>query len=235
MRSRLLLIPLVASAALLAGCNVLTPGPAPSPTPADNGVRQLAAAEILGAAQDSLGDAESVRMSGTYTVLGVEAAVDLGFVGDDMEGTANVYGVGVEVVKIGAEVYVHAALELFAGFLPPEQAQQLADMTDKWFKVDVGLISAVVPVPMSSDDLLDLLKPDGELVKGEPTMVNGEPAIVITDAEGGELYVATEGEPYPLKIVSENLSIEFEYDEEIEIEAPPAEDIVDLGEMFNLS
>jgi hypothetical protein len=233
MRVRILLIPLVASAALLAGCNVLNPGPTPSPTPTGNGVQQLAAAEILGAAQDSLGDAESVGMSGTYTVLGVKADVDLVFVGDDMQGTANVYGVGVEVVKIGSDAYVRAAIELFAAFLPPEQAQQLADMTDKWFKVDLGLISTLVPIPMTSDDLLDLLKPDGDLVKGEPTMVNGEPAIVITDAEGGQLFVATDGEPYPLKIVSENLEIEFEYDEPVEIETPPADDVVDLAELLN--
>ena len=233
MRVRTLLLPLVASAALLAGCNVLNPGPTPSPSPAGNGVEQLAAAEILGAAQKSLKDAESVGMSGTYTVLGVKADVDLVFVGDDMQGTANVYGVGVEVVKIRSAAYVRAAIDLFAAFLPPEQAQKLTDLTDKWFKVDLALISTLVPIPMSSDDLLDLLKPDGDLTRGEPTIVNGEKAIVITDADGGQLFVATEGEPYPLKIVSENLELEFEYDEAVEIEEPPADDVVDLAELLN--
>ena len=46
----------------------------------------------------------------------------------------------------------------------------------------------------------ELLKPTGKLTKGKATEINGAPAIALDDS-GSKLYIATTGEPYPLKMM----------------------------------
>ena len=72
MRLKTLLIPAVATLALMAGCDKGGAEP-PAPTPSTNGVENLTAEEILERATDALLDARSFRISGSGEVDGEEA------------------------------------------------------------------------------------------------------------------------------------------------------------------
>ena len=77
-----------------------------------------------------------------------------------------------------------------------------------------------------------LLSPEGTVTKGEVTTVAGQPALSLTSSLGGTLYVALVGEPYPLKLVNEEKGeMAFtEFDAEVTIEAPPADQVLDLND-----
>ncbi len=72
--------------------------------------------------------------------------------------------------------------------------------------------------------------------RGATTEVDGKDALTLTkqqaDGEKLTLYVATEGEPYILKAVSEGgkqpgETLFSDYNEKVEVEQPPAGEVVD--------
>jgi hypothetical protein len=130
--------------------------------------------------------------------------------------------VTVTVVEDGA--YLMAGEELWTTFLPPEALETVLPLiSGKYVKLPAGTEGDLLP---STDDLL---KPEGEVTKGEIVEVDGVQAITVVGDDGSELYVAIEGEPYPIKLVSDEGTIEFvDIDEDVTIEAPDAADVFDL-------
>jgi hypothetical protein len=230
----MLLVPLIASAALLAGCT-RSPEVAPSPsaTVTTNGVEALEAEAILDRAREAVEEAESIKASGEAEAEdGATLTFELVYVGDDAQGTANVFGVEAELIKIGPDVYIKADPALFAAFVPEEQQPLLAALTGKWVQIDASLVVVFVPVQLAATDWLE---PVGAVSKGDITTVNGTQAITLEDSDGSQLFVAIEGEPYPLQLVAEGAMIEFsDFDEEVEVEAPPATDVIDIMAMLGL-
>jgi hypothetical protein len=221
----MLLLPAVASVALLAGCTG-TPTPEETPTPTTNGVEALEADAILEEAQDAAASADSVRVEGTVTEADTTFTLDLVYAGADMQGTVDVFGVEADVIKIGSDVYVMADTTLFEQFLSPEQQALLPLMEGKWVKVDQGLAVIFIPgVPLTVEDLFTFTEP---LEKGEVSEVDGTQVITVTDADGAEAQVAIEGEPYLLAISVEDEGFTFEYGEDVTVEAPPAADVLDV-------
>ena len=87
-------------------------------------------------------------------------------------------------------------------------------------------------------DVDQLLKPSGELSKGETKDVNGTPAITLEEksADGDKLYVATVGPPYPLRIEGEGGgsrgTLDFsEFGAEVDIKAPLSTEVVDIDQL----
>jgi hypothetical protein len=222
----MLLLPAVASVALLAGCTG-TPTPEETPTPTTNGVEALEADAILGEAEDATTSADSVHVEGTITEGDTTFGLDLVYAGADMQGTVDVFGVAAEVIKIGADVYVKADTSLFEQYLPPDQQALLPLMEGKWVKVDQSLAVLFIPgVPLSLEDFFAFTDP---LEKGEVGDVDGTQAITVIDADGAEAQVAIEGEPYLLAINMDDEGFTFtEYGEDVTIEAPPSGDVLDV-------
>ncbi|MFC8505832.1 hypothetical protein ACFU3J_10870 [Streptomyces sp. NPDC057411] len=117
------------------------------------------------------------------------------------------------------------------------QAAVLKELKGRWMKTD-----AKDPDAKDSLELCDLKSLLGQFqqganlaVKGKETTVGGKKALMLTQAFDDEkttLYVATEGKPYLLKIVTaggkEPGTISFsDYDKPVEAKAPPAKDVVD--------
>jgi hypothetical protein len=230
MRLRILLVPVVASVALLlAGCNLVNPGGTPSP--ASNGVEAEEPDQILAKATQALADASSVRAAGTIGEGMLGVTLDLTYSGDDVTGTANVLGVVANVLKVGNDLYVKADISLFEQLLGPEHQDDFDLFGDKWIKLDLSLVEMLVPIPFGVTDLVSTTAP---LTKGEVTTVGETPAITLTDAAGATLHVATVGEPYLLDLTAEgdrNLTFS-QFGAEVLIEAPPADEVLDpLGSL----
>ncbi|MFI8522478.1 hypothetical protein ACIGEZ_32480 [Streptomyces sp. NPDC085481] len=117
------------------------------------------------------------------------------------------------------------------------QEAVLKELEGRWMKTD-----AKDPEAKDSLELCELKALLGEFeqgaglaVKGEEATVGGRKALTLTETLGDEkttLYVATEGKPYLLRIVTvggkEPGSISFsDYGKPVEAKAPPAKDVVD--------
>ncbi|MEU6344801.1 hypothetical protein ABZ883_28055 [Streptomyces sp. NPDC046977] len=82
---------------------------------------------------------------------------------------------------------------------------------------------------------------DDDGTKGKPTTVDGIPALPITGKDGAETitaYVATQGKPYILKVVTkggkEPGTVRFtDFDKAAAVEVPAAKDVVDIDKMGN--
>lgn len=222
MRWRTLLLPAVASIALLAGCTA-SPEPTPTPTPTTNGLENLAAEEIEARMHEALREAGSFRLAGTAEVEGQTTEVDLAVVGEAMEGSFVVMGIEVELlVAEDGTTYLRGGQALFGPLLGTE----LGDIGGKWIKLpatdDLGLIP----------DTEDFLAADSHYTKGEVTEYQGQPAITLVDSDGAKLYVSLVGEPYPLAIETAEGTLEFtDIGADITIEAPPADEVIEFSSL----
>ena len=234
MRVRLALIPLVAAAALLAGCATATPTPTPTSTgPADNGVSALAPADMLAKTQAALAAAKSYHVVGTLTESGQKVGFDLRFSGKDVTGTIDAGVFKLEVIGVGNDVYLKAPDAFWSSQIPAAQASTfLALIKGKYVKVDSN--NATYAELSQSFKPENMVKPTPPLTKGDTKTIDGQPAVAIVDKTGGKVYIATTGEPVPLSIEDNpasgtNGSIQFkEYNLPVLITAPAAGDVFDL-------
>ncbi len=222
MRARMLLVPLAAAAALLAGCTTTTPQVNVTPTPTTNGLESMTADEILDKAIEALSDAKSFRAVGKGESDGQAIEVDLAFAGDDAKGKITFDGISVDVVQASGAAYMKAGEDFWKMFLPAEvQAMALPLVAGKYVKVPSS--QSLIP------SVEDLLKPEGSLKKGEVTTVGDKPAITIEDG-ADKMHVSLIGKPYPIDLVSDEGTIEFkDVDADLTIAAPPAAEVVDLS------
>lgn len=232
MRVKMLLVPLAASVALLAGCATGGATPEASPTPSTNGVDALDAEGILEAGVGALSDAESFRLSGDIAgAVPDNLTVDLVYAGDDAKGTVNYLGVAIDLVKIGDEVFIKADASLYAAYVTDQSL--LDQVNDKWVRVPVSLVAGFVPLPLTVEDWFTDDKVARPLTKGEVTELNGTPVVTITDAEDSEYSIALEGEPYILQITTGGGPVTFsDFDESVVIEGPDG--ALDLMAIFGL-
>jgi len=235
MRVRLALIPLVAAAALLAGCATAnTPATTPTSTgPVDNGVSALAPADIVTKMQTALAAAKSFHMVGSATDNGQKVSFDLKFSGKDFAGTIDLGGaIKLDVIGIGTDIYIKAPNDFWSSQLPSGQAASLlALIQGKYVKLDAKNAN-VAPLidPFRPENMV---KPEGDVTKGDTKTIDGKPAIGLVDSKGGgKLYVATTGDPLPLSIEGGSAaegSVAFtEYNVPVLVQAPAAGDVFDL-------
>lgn len=230
---RLLLAGVAATAALLAGCTQGgTPGTeSTTPAPASNGVADLSADEILTKAGEALDKATSYRVKGEMTEEGQAVTVDMVLAGDDIAGSFSAEGQSFEVIKVGSDVYI----------LLPEALIDLFAMGEGGDLVKTMLAGKYVKTTADDENFADLtqqtniteelLSTGGTATKGEATTVEGVAAITVTKGDD-TFYVATEGEPYLLKVenAKEGGSLTFsEFNTAPAPAAPPADKVVDLA------
>jgi len=231
MRARLVMvIAAVGAAALVAGCATQGSGtsPTPSPSVADNGVSALSANEILEKAKTALAGVDSFRMKGAALEDNEKIDIDFKVKGDDVGGTMSFQGMTLEIIRIGNDAYIKADA-LFQTLLG-SQPQLLNMIKGKYLKVNASDERFKQFTQISNPE--ELLKPEGTVTKGEAKTVNGKPAIaIIDDKDKGKMYIATVGDPLPLRIEDESGAngMDFTYDETITVTAPPTDQVVDAS------
>jgi hypothetical protein len=237
MRARLVLVPIALVAALLASCTTKTePATSPTTAAADNGIAALSATEILAKAVTALTNAKSVHIKGDFISDGDTMKADILIHGRDGKASIETGGKTIEVIRVGTDGYFKASAEFLSLLIPPgtqgaPSPDQLALLKDKYIKVPAG--NAMFAAFASGIEPSELLKATGTVSKGEAKVVNGVPTITLVDddaKDGGKLYIATTGEPYPIRLehVAGGSGLDFaEYGAAVEIKAPPAEQVFD--------
>jgi hypothetical protein len=229
-----------AAALLLAGCaggevaGSGTPGP---PSPSDNGVAGQTADEILAKAKAALQGAGAARIKGTGGRGTDRFGIDMRYTGSSAQGTISVAGQPIELRRIGQTVYAKGSREFWTGRVPAPAVELL---TGKWLKSPVtgsqlGELASLTDLSEAADGTLE---PDGKITKGERKTVAGQPAIALVSdgPDGGKLYVATAGKPYPLQIVptdpKESGPVTFsDFGKRITVSPPPAELVIDVSKL----
>jgi hypothetical protein len=234
MRVRIALIPFVAAAALLAGCatNNNTTAPAATTPPAGNGIAALSADEILAKAKTALAAAKSYHVKGQATSDGSLFKADIAFAGKDFGGTVQIQNIPLEIISVTDGLYLKAADSFWASVLPPAQQALAAGFKDKYVKVNPS-VPAFAGLKDSFDGG-DMLTPEGTVSKGDTKTINGVPAIGLVDSKTKSvLYIATEGEPFPLRQEGGEGGptdvIDFtDFNGTASVKAPAAANVVDL-------
>jgi hypothetical protein len=106
-------------------------------------------------------------------------------------------------------------------------AQAASLVGNRWFYSPKGSLSGPFEEFVDVKKFSSVFTSDGAKVpKGATTTVNGVPAIALTDSDGGVLYVATTGKPYPLRLAPGDGSgqkLDFlDYDAPLVVSAPAA-------------
>jgi hypothetical protein len=191
-------------AALLAAIVVAACGSSGSHTTssAGNGVASKSPEQILSAAVAAAESASSMHVSGTLHQGGT-LGLDLALVtGKGAAGTISQGAPRFKLVVVGGDFYFQGNRAFWLNAAHSQAAVQL--LLGKWIRYpSAGAQFASVSHLTSITSLMNaLVKAHGTLSKGATTTVAGQPAIALNDSNGGKLYVATTGKPYPLKLVA---------------------------------
>jgi hypothetical protein len=165
----------------------------------DNGVSSRSPNQILTAAVNAADGLRSVHMAGTVN-QGQPITVDLQLAnGRGGRGTMSLGGVSFQIVSIGSTAYFSGGQAFWQRFAGPAAAQLLQG---RWLKAPTaGNLGSLAKLTDMKALFGSLLSTHGTLTKGSTTTVNGTKAIGLSDAtQGGTLYIATTGQPYPLRI-----------------------------------
>lgn len=205
------LAPLVAtlSAVALVGCgsSSSSPGgtaPAKGGSPsasqqALNGEQTKPPQQVVADAKSALFNAPAVHVAGSVTKQGKTEKLDLQFQGEDSAGTVSVLGTPLQIVKTTGQVYINAPEQFWSKVAGSTSlAPKLAN---KWLKVDAGKVSGVSQFTLQG--LAASLDASSKPLKPQlgSDQVGGQKAVVVSEQDGSQLFVANTGAPLPLKIV----------------------------------
>ncbi len=224
-------VAVAAASMLLAGCGDKTAAAPTAATPSGNGIAALPAADIMTRAEKAVTDAKSFHAAGTAKEdSGDSYTIDLKESGSNLLATFTLSGMRLEVLAFDGRSYVRADPKFLASTgitLPKVSADVLAK---SWIKPAPG--DTTFSDMTDGFGLDELLDQSGELTKGDVTQIDGKPAIVLNDVKDtGSVYVATTGEPLPLKATDGNGGVMTfsEFGAEFpEIKAPAAGEIISL-------
>ena len=241
MRFTHLLVPLALAGTLLTGCggdqadNAGPGGTSNSST--GNGVAALEPAAALDKSLQALKAAGSFSLKGEFTEDGERLDLDVKISGDDVFGSIGLSAGRVELLRVADTMWMRPDQEFWKSNAGDDAGEALVELVgDRW--VVVSEEDDDFKSFLQITDPTQLFDSGEQLTRGDTKQIDGVEAIGLKDPgeDGGTLYIATTGEPYPL-LVEEgppgNGTITFgdfgaEFDE---IKAPAKGDIVDLDKL----
>lgn len=215
--------------------------PAETTAPEANGVEELSPEEILEEAKGAATRADSVRVSGEVVDDGSTIVIDVQYSGDRSVGTISADGATFELLRVSTDqYYMKADADTWEQLTGDAATGEI--FADRYVRMpndeSVGDLTSFFEFESFIDEAL---APDGAIEKGETAEVNGVNAIGLVDRDsedGGTLWVALTGEPYPLRIESPDGSgegaIDFiDWGEAVDITAPADDEVMDLSELMD--
>ncbi len=173
--------------------------------------------------------AEYVRIKATAEDAGSRFAVDMRYGPDRAVGTIVADGMRLDLSRVGDDVYLKAGRDFWTEYADAKVAKLIGGRTVRTTLDDERFVdlSGFTDLKTSAYDFLDF---GGPLTKGAARTKAGRPAIEVIDssAGGGTVYVATDGEPYPLSVQSPSDEITFsDYGTPVTVREPATAQILD--------
>jgi hypothetical protein len=166
-----------------------------------NGVASKSPNAIVSAALGAIDSAKSAHISGNVVSGTSPITLNLHLVsGKGGRGQMSEGGLSFKIEVIGNEVYINGSPSFWKHFGGVAAAQVFQG---KWLKAPAsGQFASLAQLSNLHALLGTVLSTHGSLTKTGTTTVNGESAVGVRDTtQGGTLYVATTGKPYPLEIL----------------------------------
>jgi hypothetical protein len=226
-RRRLLTVAAVSALALaagIAGCGGSS----------DNGVAAKSPDAIVAAATNAVQSIKSVHVVGSGVSAGAPLAFDLNLAaGKGGSGQISENGLDFRMIVINQEVYIDGSDAFWRHAGAGAAAVQL--FHGKWLKGPVTGPFAGIVVLADPQKLFNMfLSSHGKLAKGGTSTVDGQKVIAVNDTtQGGTLYVATTGKPYPVEVAKTGAGgghvIFDRYNQPVSVSAPP--NSIDITEL----
>jgi hypothetical protein len=178
-------------ALLMAGCGS-----------SDNGVAAKPASQILQATIAAAKSASAVHVvSSTKLIRGTAVKLNASLAKDRGRAQVSLLRTTLEVIRDGDTLYVKGN-QLFAARLGAVLGVRIP--ADTWVKGPTnGELAQVGSFTDIERELPLMLQGSGPIGKGATVKIDGQPAITLKETRKlytGTLYVATTGQPYPLKL-----------------------------------
>ncbi len=168
----------------------------------DNGVASKSAAEILAAATAAAQHASSVHVVSGASVRRTKFTLDAIMASGQGQARASLLGTAFEAIRTANTLYLKGNATLSARLgatlgvkIPP----------NTWLKGPAnGTLKQLGLFTSTNSEIPWILGKRGTLTKGAIVKINGQPAIElkqVTKLYTGVLYIATTGEPYPIKLL----------------------------------
>lgn len=207
--------------------------PASSDAGSANGVETRSAKQILKAAQKAAVQADSFHLNGSIPNKQGTVELDMVMTPQGSRGTLTSNEVTSELVVTPAVVYIKGEGAFDKEVLGPEAVDQLAG---KYLQIpgteqSAAPFAAFASGPLFIDQLLS--DPKG-LAKGEVGEYGGQPAVELT-LDGGRVWVATTGDPFPLAMVPDQQvapTTFSEWNSAGTVEPPPPDVVVSISELI---
>ena len=203
-----------------------------STAPASNGVADKSADEILKAAQDAAKAETSVHMVGTVKQDSGEMKIDMQVEkGGKAVGTIVMAGATLEIITTGTKVYVKGD----KAFWDSQAGEGAYDLIgDKWVAStsDADLASFKDFTDFTTA-VSQMLTPSGTVTKTEASTVDGQAVIGLKDGDKGTLWIATTGDPLPVKIDggAEGGVAFTDWGAAVKVTEPAAADVLDPSQL----
>ncbi|WP_433405516.1 hypothetical protein [Streptomyces sp. CA-146814] len=220
---------------------------------ADDDIASLGAEQIADRSRDALLQVSSLHLSarGSLDGSGERMSVDLTLdrAGNCAGGVDMGEDGSVEIVKRADDVWLKPDKAFWETHVPIGGATFDAILDGRYMKAkadDARLLTVTEVCDL--DTFRELITDNrdaaerGTLSKGQETEVDGAPVIPVTRAQGEKrltVYVATEGEPYPVRITvqgAEEGTVDFSgFDRPVPAETPAASETVDVTALLGRS
>jgi hypothetical protein len=169
---------------------------------ATNGVTAQSPTAILAAATSAIDGVSEVHVAGSGVSGRTSISLDLHLVASEGgEGTVALDGSSFQFVVIGNEGYFKASPGFWKRYTNATIAQLVKN---RWFKVPTtGAFASFTEFSNIHKLFSGLLGSHGTLAKGQLTTLRAQRVIPLIDkTQGGTLYVAATGKPYPVEIAN---------------------------------
>jgi hypothetical protein len=165
-----------------------------------NGIASKSADAIATATASAAESAKSAAVSGSISQSGTNVGLDLKMVaGVGATGWISEQGKRLNLVLDHSALYINAGAAFWRAFANPSAASLLQG---KWLKTPAtGTYASLAKLGTLSDFFHQVFGHHGTLAKTAQKSINGIKAIGLRDTkQGGVLYVATSGKPYPVEL-----------------------------------
>jgi hypothetical protein len=220
----------------LSGCgsSSSTAASSAAPSASANGIAALTADQALTKTKETALAQKSVHVAGKVTNAGQMMALDLHLQkGAPGYGSITVGGSTVQIVTTATDVYMKADKAFWTNV---GSAAAAAAVGGRWVKAPASNASFKALSDFTNFDVAvaDILKPTGTLTKGTEGTVSGQPALPLKDSTGGQLWIATTGDPLPIQIDGQKAGevVAFsDWNIPLTVPVPAAADVVDFTKL----
>jgi hypothetical protein len=166
-----------------------------------NPVASKSPTQVVADAKRAADGAASVHVVGSVVNEGKPLTIDLELLaGKGGRGRITLEGLSIDLVRLARSVYIKGSEAFYSHIAGPAAAQLLKG---KWLKApeNSGNFASLASLTDLGKLIDTTLASHGTLVLGSTSTVEGQKAIEVKDtSQGGVLYVASTGSPYPVEI-----------------------------------